>query len=376
MNFPILSAVAAQNDAQTSNTCSSREANDERPPRVFYFDAIRTWATFAVIVIHTAAGVLYATSPHSVTWWAANLWDSMSRPAVPLFLMVSGALLLDPRRSEAIATFFRKRALKVLVPFMVWVPLYLVWRVVRHHEPMTLLFALREVLAGPVYVHLWFLYLILALYLLTPILRVWVRNARDIEFRYLLVLWFVCSSILPMLQRGMNTTFAVVNLIAPNLAGYFLLGHYLHSVRTKCINLAACFVLWMATNFFTIVATYFLTRAKGSFAESFYAPLSPNVVLASALFFLMARDFDWEKLRRSRPLIIRGLSQISAASFGIYLIHIIFLELLSSDLNFLLLGQGRQPVFGVLIGATMTLLLSLGVVLVVKKIPFLKAIMP
>lgn len=147
---------------------------------VLFFDAIRACAMICVVLIHVATGDFHSARLGSFSWWTADFFDSFARPCVPLFLMASGALLLGERRDgkpESVRDFFKKRVTKVVLPFAFWAAIYMLWRVAFHHEHMSGRFLASQVWSGNVYMHLWFIYTILGLYLVTPILRVLVRHA-------------------------------------------------------------------------------------------------------------------------------------------------------------------------------------------------------
>ena len=131
-----------------------------------WVDLVRVVGAFLVVVAHISyqgSGSVLISSYYFV----------LSRVAVPLFFMVSGYLLL--RKEEPYGDFFRKRALKVFVPFLIWSVIYLLWK----REGFDLPFSLKlvasyilKIVRGPRENHLWFFYALIGLYLFTPILRV------------------------------------------------------------------------------------------------------------------------------------------------------------------------------------------------------------
>lgn len=68
--------------------------------KIFWVDFVRVLATFLVILLHSAAPLLYQYSSISkADWWVANIYDSISRICVPLFFMISGYLLLEKMKT-------------------------------------------------------------------------------------------------------------------------------------------------------------------------------------------------------------------------------------------------------------------------------------
>jgi len=122
----------------------------------FGIDFARVVACLMVIVVHVAATNFYTFSDK---WWATNFWDSLTRGCVPLFLMISGALLLN--KDESLGVFIRKRFSKIIPPLLFWSLAYLALNNYRHVEPLTIM----QIFLGPAMYHLWYLYAILGLYL-------------------------------------------------------------------------------------------------------------------------------------------------------------------------------------------------------------------
>src|SRR5437763_9984766 len=79
-----------------------------KPRRMHYGDAIRILGTIAVVIGHVA-DMRFGGNALDRDWWVANFWDAFTRWAVPAYIMLSGALLLDPVRAEHPSDFYRKR---------------------------------------------------------------------------------------------------------------------------------------------------------------------------------------------------------------------------------------------------------------------------
>ena len=130
----------------------------------FYVDLIKVTAIFLVIFLHTAG--IHLSQWHQVSfsaWMTENAYDAFTRMSVPLFVMSSGAMLLQ--KEESYYDFFKKRLSKILIPAVTWIGFYLVWRIVHSNESFSIKAMLKMVISGPVYYHLWYLYMIVGLYL-------------------------------------------------------------------------------------------------------------------------------------------------------------------------------------------------------------------
>ena len=188
--------------------------------RVVYLDVVRVLACIMVIVQHSpmvdvVSSVLLSASAF------------LTYPCCPLFFMVSGALLL-PMESCSPEVFIRKRLSKVLWPTLIWTLLYFGRRIVIGDAV-----SLTSVLSIPFSAQgcgiLWFMYVMIGLYLITPIISPWLRGANRKEVELFLILWGVTllySHIEGFLQiaTGYNNMFYYFG----GYLGYFVLGYYLH----------------------------------------------------------------------------------------------------------------------------------------------------
>jgi surface polysaccharide O-acyltransferase-like enzyme len=117
---------------------TARRGPPEPPTRVLWPDLVRVVAVYAVIVLHVAAvPVTHLSELPAASWMWANAYDSLVRPCIPLFVMVSGALLLTPREWN-FRTFVTRRASKVLVPFLAWSALYAFWNQLMNEKAFSL----------------------------------------------------------------------------------------------------------------------------------------------------------------------------------------------------------------------------------------------
>lgn len=332
-------------------------------------DLIRVVAIIMVVAVHVSAplAVQYGTIAPA-RWWAANIVESLTRPSVPLFIMVSGMLLLAPQKEESFGAFYRRRALRVLVPFLVWAVVYLVWRNLYHGEALTAADAVIEIISGPVYTHFWFIYVLLGLYLVTPILRVFVQHASPPMLWLFVALWFVGGSLVPLWQAVTGIGVGIGWTVTVGYSGYFVLGHTLRALRlngrqriTAALGVAAMLVT-------TAVATAQMSSLEQGLSEMFYANLSPNVIVMSVLMFLLLRSVRWPVKQSGRAT--RALIATSGASFGIYLIHPLIQEVLHGGVvGVSLSGASFVPVAAIPVTVVVVVALSLGLVRLLSLAP-------
>jgi surface polysaccharide O-acyltransferase-like enzyme len=338
-------------------------------------DFIRTFAILLVIIFHAATEsipIANQTSPEGVTlWWTVTIYESVARPAVSLFVMLSGALLLQPSKlGEPLGVFFKKRLNRIALPFLFWGVAYFAWRFFVHGEALSTDSILQGVLTGP-YFHFWFLYVLVGLYLITPVLRVVVAYVDRKTFRFFLILWFLGTAIVPLLglfgaYRLNSNVFIVTGWI-----GYFLLGAYSLKVRVRSVVLFALVVLGLA---WTIIGIYAVVGTVGEeFSHFFYDAYSFGMIGTSVALFLLLLAFPSNLVEERFPRGKRVLHLISQNTLPIYLFHVMVLEAIQKGFfGFQISLATMNPVLEVPLITAVTLFICLGILYPLKKIPLVK----
>ncbi len=160
-----------------------------KPNRIIAFDFLRIIAILFVITIHTTAPTFYAYPIKSGGFLLATLLNSISRPAVPIFVMISGALMLDERKQISNKKIFKKSLYLLLILFG-WSIFYASISLIIS-PPQTgfsISSFIKAILLG--HYHLWFLYMLIGLYLFTPILRLFVKKANSKYILYFFLFAF------------------------------------------------------------------------------------------------------------------------------------------------------------------------------------------
>jgi surface polysaccharide O-acyltransferase-like enzyme len=209
--------------------------------KLFYADLIRVLAVFMVMLIHSSATLLNKWDKIPFDYWMwGNAYDSLARASVPLFVMLSGALILG--KQEDTRSFFKKRFSKLLFPFAFWVAAYINWRIFYIGEVLPVDKLIISIFTGPVYYHLWYLYMVMGLYLVTPVLRKLLKVIEHHELNYLFILWFVWNAVLPLisyliwLYAGYSVNLGIKIPMVAGYTGYYILGFCLAKKRVSLIG--------------------------------------------------------------------------------------------------------------------------------------------
>lgn len=347
--------------------------------RLLYADVIRAYAIVLVVLLHSSAPLFKLYSKIDITaWQIGNLLNSLSMCAVPLFVMLSGMLLLDPKKKETAGVFFRKRLNKVVIPLIAWEVIYIFLRYI-DDQSITPAEAIRMILNCNAYYHLWFIKVILGLYVATPILRVYVSNAHENNLVYFLSLWFIAVSVLPFLENFFGIQVGIEIVVTTHFTGYFIAGYFFcrRQIADGLTKLIACAII-VGSVLSTAVLTAGLSARAGAPNNYFYEYIkSPTVIIMTGTTFLLLKSFQYEKLFARSRFLSTSIQQLSSASLSIYFLHVLVLEVFKRGiLGFSLSGLTFNPIIGIPATAAITCIASLWIVTTFRKIPYLKVLFP
>ena len=314
--------------------------------RIVFLDYLRVFACFLVMVVHAsenfygAAGSTDIAGPQSFLanesdrLWV-SLYDGFSRMSVPLFIIVSAYLLVPMKEEQTMWQFYRRRFLKVLPPFFVFMILYstlpLLWGQIdgaTSLKDLSRIFLNFPTLAG----HLWFMYPLLSLYLFIPIISPWLRNASAKEERFFILL-FALSTCMPYISRWCGELWGQCFWNEYHLLwyfsgylGYLVMAHYIrvHLDWSRKKRLGVGVALWIIGAAWTIYSFY--VQAVPGIVHSTpvleigWAMCTINCVITTAGAFLVFTCIEQEKAPRL-------VTEMSKLSYGVYLMHIFWLGL-------------------------------------------------
>ncbi|MCQ2406716.1 MAG: acyltransferase family protein [Oscillospiraceae bacterium] len=284
---------------------------------------------FCVITIHAASPFL-KTDVGSLNFFFAAVWSTLCRFAVPVFLMITGALLLSPDKELSIGKIFKSYFLRILICLFFWTIIYELFLIganyifFDNYKPGIWRSALYRVLSFNHHFHLYYLQILLLLYALLPILRAFVKNAGDELLIYALALWFVLGIIFPVLfgfelfssVSGIPSQYPLSLLYcAP---GYALLGYFLKT-RSGKIRPRIFALLFLAGFLSLLLILCLASKREGELASSWLDVNTPSVCLEAAGIFGFVCSLEGQiKLRRFAVLL-------SSGSFCVFLVHHFFI---------------------------------------------------
>jgi surface polysaccharide O-acyltransferase-like enzyme len=337
---------------------------------VIWIDNARILSILAVVFAHTCLRIPGARTD---TWSAVHFYVSFCCWAVPILLMISGALLLDPAKARNISHFYRRRLLRIGLPTVIWTVFYVLWfdkDVIKHFlltgevswqgKYITALAWdwLNRIAAGKACYHLWYVYTIPGVFLIAPFLsKLIAALSRRERFLFLSLLFSFT-----ILHGESHTVF--ITSCVPFLC-YFVAGYVI--LRSEIlIKTSHAVIVFLVSGLITAVADTSVEIITGAKKEYFLRTLGPSAIpMSFSLFFLIRRlNFPLLGTRLTR--------QLGEVSFGIYLIHPAVIEVLE---RFVLNTGIAHPAISVPLEAVCVFLLSAAACTGIQAMPFLHKIL-
>ena len=329
--------------------------------RIIYIDYLRILSIFAVIIIHVSAENWYANTIDT-NWIINNIINSIVCWAVSLFVVISGSLHLNQKEITFKTLVYK--ILRILLCLIIWHTIYYFW-VNPEISIDNFLSCLKKLILGESYSHLWFLYLIIGLYIITPILNKLVKVLNKKELFYLLIFGFSLTSLFPTLS--VFTSFDFSRIIVPFrvlnfnvFIFYYLLGYYLSKYKVHkpklllIISLFLLVVLGVVSGYISYNINIPFTFANNNSVFTLFA------VIAIYAFFKKI------KFKFNKKIIM-----ISKLTLGIYLIHFLIEKiLLKNGINAYIMN----PILGNFFVSLLIFVISFCICFIISKIPILKKI--
>lgn len=312
--------------------------SDSHREHLVYVDVLNIIACFAVVMLHVSLNVFNPLGDH---WVRAVLFQAIAIFAVPVFFMISGMNLIGYSDKYDARTFFKKRAWRVgraliLASLFCYVLFcmfpFSFYGAEQYAGKFGLLDLLVRFLTNSVNDTYWFLYTIIYLYILTPLLTRAKTSKKLLE--YLLLILFSVSFVIPLIEKmGVPKEYFGTLFNWPFFASsslfYYILGFYIKKYVKELPPIwltAGMFVVSAAAMFFGGLYTngYFSQRSE-TYSNYVIGTASPLCALEAVSLFLLLMSAE-EHLKKYPSKVLRGVKEISGASLGVYLFHILIIN--------------------------------------------------
>ena len=349
----------------------AENAVNGKTSRVLYFDILNISACISVLFLH--CNVMVHTWTPGKNWILALIIETLFFFAVPIFFMLTGATLMAYRERYDTATFFRKRVSRIALPFLVWAIIVFgihnilsgKWQDINAWNPIRFIVGTLNNEFEAIY---WFFFPLFAIYLALPVLSL-LKNQRKILV-YAASVAFFLEYCLPVIFKmcGINWNSSFNMPVLGGFLFYPVLGYLLATtnfLRRERIMLYFVAVICVCLK---IGYTLYFSAILQDVERTFFDYKIFATAIPAAAIFVWCKNADFSCLAKYQKII----AKISACSFGIYLIH----NLILSGFIFRFLGIPTTSLTLRTIGPIGLYLCCMCIVLILKKIPVLRKIVP
>lgn len=303
--------------------------------RIVAFDLLKIIACLAVITIHISAYPLTNNIVNSPKFIIATIFTSITRWSVPIFVMITGAFLLSKREPIPIKTLYKKYILKIFIIYLLFGVFYKLCYLYldgsTHISVSYLSTMIIDILIGNAHIHLWYLYMLIGLYMIYPIIHKLVNNCNKRQIEYALIIIFLASSVTYTINEIFTlcqTNYKIYhNLNISIYIFYFIAGYYLYnfkiSKKSSKILMILIPMLLLSTITLSILASTNFNRFTLLFVE--YQSLN-TVVLSISVFYLFKVISNKMKFSNHISKII---TLVSDKIMVIYLLHMLVIDVLT-----------------------------------------------
>ena len=344
----------------------------EKKERLIYADILRIVSIFGVLVIHSISLFWRHIPIKTASWTVFACLDSVFRFSVPVFVMISGMFMLSPEKDRGIKNLYSKNILHICTSFVFWSFLYALFNSIPTNPEIS--FSTRDfilrIIKGEY--HLWFLFMIAGLYIVTPIIRKIVDDKKLTE--YFLAIWFIfClfanfAKLIPFIGDTIFEFFEGFRMSAAiQYSGFYILGYYLNKYPLSKKFRISVYILGFLSIAFSALATVYSSFSSMSAQIKFLDYLLPTTLFSSCLVFIFVQNAcEKRSFSEKKKQVIAALSK---NSFGVYLCHIFVINTFNR-LDIIKLELPYIVIFS--IALISTVIISTVVSAILNHIPVLK----
>lgn len=286
--------------------------------RILYIDIIKILAMLLVVLLHCSGEVIRYKTTTSLGFASINFMESITRVAVPLFIMASGAYFLNPKNDISLKSLLKKNIPKIILVLIISSSIMELAKFIIKPEIISTKEFIKSIILGDDI--LWFFYTLIGLYILTPLLRCITKSKENTV--YFLILYFIFTIAAPSIIYFFNleTTKELLSQLSLNfiggLVGYYVLGYYLDQYQIKKKTKNFLFLAGILGFISTFLLTEYLSIKNGKLDVFYYKNCSITVFFHTIFIFILCKE-----ICKNKKYTNKKLNRVATSTLYIYPIH-------------------------------------------------------
>ncbi len=332
--------------------------------RYYWLDILKILACFFVIINHVGGYVLTGSGNNIGTNLFYSVNFAICKMGVPLFIMISGYLLLT--RNSSFKDMLKK-IYRIVIPLILLSLAY--WIMYNGDSSKSLLSFFPALFSKSIILPYWYLYMLIGLYLVTPFIQKMVKNFKLVDYRAFIIICLLIPSCLPIISEYLPISFNVNFTIAllPICIGYYVAGLYLSQIDLNKKNRNIAYLCLFVPIILFILSIYlpYLINGEKSLALDSYALLT-TALPSLSLFYLIRYYFENKQIK---VVPAKVLTEVSMTTFGVYLFHWFIINKAYNLTEFIF---DFNPYIGVIVLEILIFVICSLVTYILRKIPIVK----
>lgn len=319
--------------------------------RDYSIDLLRLLSCISIVVLHTLGVPLSNSTIDStqIEYQILLILSVIGHYGVPIFVMITGLLLLPPHKECGISKIYSKYIPHLMIAGISWISFYGIFHRLHYNIPFTLF-----PLGNQAY-HLWYIPMIIVVYIFIPVLRL-IANDKSVLY-YSCLLW-ICHIMISFASLFLD--FSTPKLGYLNYCGFLILAQCINTLELKKTHTMILYLLGIVGFLITCLITCHLGDTNNIMTGNF----SPSIIVGAAACVVFARNFDYTNISSRIKTILTSFYEVS---FGIYLIHPFVLLVCYTPISRII----NNICFCSIIVSVIVFIASFFAVLILKKIPII-----
>ncbi len=335
--------------------------------RNFSFDLMRICACFMVVMLHVAASSWYSLTPDNFDWQVMNFYDSLTRCAVPVFFMLSGAYIL--KKEVKFKNLYLKKIIPLIIIYFIWSFMYAIDKIGLDKIGTIGINEIIRITVNSHY-HLWFIPTLIGVYIIQPLLHSIVSYEHGKYIRYFIILFCIFEVINPTIQlfisnSTVNTLLKKIPVELMGYSGYMIIGYFYANVCDRQFKPLHMLIGFIIVVIISTIICQLDALAKGKPTGILYGYFSLASFLEAQFLFLFFKNIKINYSKRVRETIYKT----SLLTFGSYLLHPFILTQLFSKFHFSTISF--NTVVSIPVITIITVLICFVVTSIMIKIPII-----